>query len=174
MVVRGRINKWLAKVTHFSELPKHIGNYYETEHLSGCFMVLPKKVYEIVKPDQGYFFRGEEWDLNYSFKQEKFKPRIYPEILINHKENGSHNRFGNKFIYLAFRAKLRFARRVSPLPYFVWLSIWVSYCAVPGYFYFHTHSGIKYLDFCKLVIKALSDNVYFSEIRAEHCASLHG
>jgi len=111
---------------------------FETGHISGCCMVIPVELLEeIGGPDSDFFFRGEEWDLNYRLLTAGGRLVILDRMELWHAVNASHNQYSPDMLYLAYRAKVLFARKHHPVWWFlVWYVFGFIYAATiaPGKF----------------------------------------
>ena len=86
----GRFEFGGIRVVHNSEFRSKLP--FQTGHVSGCFMIMNKEVYNKVGEfDDRFFFRGEEWDFNLRAKKYDVPRCIIPEIVVVHKVNGSHD-----------------------------------------------------------------------------------
>lgn len=121
----GEIHRFQVKVVHHGENVSAddvvIGDF-ETGHLSGCCLILRvAHLNQLGGPDTNFFFRGEEWDLNYRLVQAGIKLVILDSAHVYHKVNGSHDRFSPPMLYFAYRAKVLFAKKILPVWYFpIW------------------------------------------------------
>ncbi|WP_028886461.1 glycosyltransferase family 2 protein [Teredinibacter turnerae] len=80
---------------------------YPVGHVSACFLITTKKVFEKVGGWGGeFFFRGEEWDINLRAKKMGVKRAIFPFLKITHKINGSHSQYSGKYFYFTVAAKI--------------------------------------------------------------------
>jgi GT2 family glycosyltransferase len=121
----GEISPLAVSVKHFGE-GVHKDTLepgdFETGHLSGCCMIVPyRQLNDIGGPDPNFFFRGEEWDLNYRLGRAGVRLVILDEMSVWHTINASHDRFSADMLYLAYRAKVLFVRKHHP---FWWFPIW--------------------------------------------------
>ena len=137
----GRIDPMRVKVTHLSEgvTEDSLGTGdFVTGHLSGCCLFVPMKLLaKIGGPDERYFFRGEEWDLNHRLTQAGAKLVLSDRARCHHAVNKSHDRFSPRMLYFAYRAKVLFARKHHPLPWFVaWYVFGLAYAGLIAPFKF--------------------------------------
>jgi len=102
---------------------------FETGHISGCCMIIPtKKLVDVGGPDPNFFFRGEEWDLNYRLLQSGTRLLILDRVVMWHHVNASHDRFKPEMLYLAYRAKVLFARKHhNALWFMMWFAAGLTY-----------------------------------------------
>ena len=138
----GRIDPLRVRVTHLGEglSEEDLGTGdFETGHLSGCCLFVPMKwLREIGGPDERYFFRGEEWDMNHRLTKAGARLVLCDRARCHHAVNKSHDRFSPRMLYFAYRAKVLFARKHHPLPWFV---VWYAM----GLFYAGLVAPIKFL-----------------------------
>lgn len=100
---------------------------FETGHLSGCCLLVPMPLLEeIGGPDDGFFFRGEEWDLNHRLVLAGARLLLCDRARVFHAVNRSHDRFAPRMLYFAYRAKVRFARKHQSA---VWFALWCPLAA---------------------------------------------
>ena len=130
----GEIQRYLVKIRHFGENQRADQLEtadFETGHLSGCCMIVPTlHLNRIGGPDTNFFFRGEEWDLNYRLSCAGVKLVILDRAEVFHQVNQSHDRFAPKMLYLAYRAKVLFAKKILPWWYFpIWYGLALGYAA---------------------------------------------
>lgn len=131
----GEIQRFAVKVRHFGEDVRasdvELGDF-ETGHLSGCCMIVrTEHLNRIGGPDTNFFFRGEEWDLNYRLMHAGIRLIILDQAEVLHKINGSHSRFAPDMLYLAYRAKVLFAKKILPWWYFpIWYTFALGYAAI--------------------------------------------
>lgn len=137
----GEIQKFLVKVKHHGEKrpSKEVERGdFETGHLSGCCLVIKTEhLNNIGGPDTNFFFRGEEWDLNYRLAEAGIRLIILDHVEVFHKINGSHSRFAPDMLYYAYRAKVLFAKKILPFWYFpLWYFVAFIFAAAiaPGRF----------------------------------------
>lgn len=159
----GKINKWLASVTHFEKDLKNsssdIRKDFETFHLSGCCLLISKNDFnEIGGPNINYFFRGEEWDLNYRLIKNGKKLILLDNLEIFHKINSSHDRYHPKMLYYAYAAKSLFAKSILPKWYFeLWWIMAIIYVFLISTYKFHRNSNYSRKRIRKSLIKGLID-----------------
>ena len=145
----GRIKPFFGSVIHFGEgadsesVPR---NDFETGHLSGCFLIIKREHFNAVGGvDTRYFFRGEEWDINYKLKKYGIKLIIADRADVFHKVNASHERFSPEMLYYAYRAKVLFAASIQPWWYFpLWYLCSLGYAGLIAPRKFARASGRKY------------------------------
>lgn len=131
----GKINRLIASVRHDYEGEKSNSipvQDIETGHLSGCCLIVKRDHLRKIGPiDTRFFFRGEEWDLNYRLLNSGVRLIIADSVIVYHKINASHDRFSPKMLYFAYRAKVLFAKKIFPCWYFfLWYWIAVVYAAL--------------------------------------------
>ena len=159
----GKINKWIASVKHYEKdlknSKKDSRNDFETFHLSGCCLIISKKdLEEIGGPNVNYFFRGEEWDLNYRLSKNGKKLILLDELEIYHKINSSHDRYEPKMLYYAYAAKSLFAKTIMPRWYFnLWWILSIPYTLFIATNKFHKNSSYSKKMIRKYLIKGLFD-----------------
>ena len=121
----GEIHRFGVKVVHYGEnalASDLVAGDFETGHLSGCCLILRvAHLNQLGGPDTNFFFRGEEWDLNYRIVQAGIKLVILDRAHVYHDVNGSHDRFSPTMLYFTYRAKVLFAKKILPVWY---LPIW--------------------------------------------------
>lgn len=146
---------------------------FETGHISGCCMVIPVHLLEkIGGPDPDFFFRGEEWDLNYRLLSAKGRLVILDRMELWHAVNASHDRFSPEMLYLAYRAKVLFARKHHTIWWFiVWYTIGFSYAATLAPYKFAKLSGKKSRLIRKALILAFVDGLRWKTIRPRAVSS---
>ena len=131
----GSIDPMRVKVTHLGEgVPEgtlETGDF-ETGHLSGCCLFVPMTLLrEIGGPDDRYFFRGEEWDLNHRLAEAGARLVLCDRARCHHAVNKSHDRFSPRMLYFAYRAKVLFARKHHPaIWFFFWYLFGIAYAAI--------------------------------------------
>lgn len=130
----GRIQRYMVKIRHFGEnvsADRVKRGDFETGHLSGCCMIIrTAHLNRVGGPDTNFFFRGEEWDLNYRLSQSGVRLVILDHAEVYHEINGSHSRFAPNMLYLAYRAKVLFAKKILPRWYFpIWYLVAFAYAA---------------------------------------------
>lgn len=130
----GEIQRFAVKVKHFGEnlrASEVEPGDFETGHLSGCCMIVRNEhLNQIGGPDTNFFFRGEEWDLNYRLIQAGVRLILLDQAEAYHAINGSHSRFAPQMLYLAYRAKVLFAKKILPWWYFpIWYPVALVYAA---------------------------------------------
>jgi GT2 family glycosyltransferase len=130
----GEIKRFAVKVKHFGENVRASAvepGDFETGHLSGCCMIVRNAhLNQIGGPDTNFFFRGEEWDLNYRLIQAGVRLILLDQTNVFHAINGSHFRFAPNMLYLAYRAKVLFAKKILPWWYFpIWYPVALLYAA---------------------------------------------
>ena len=124
----GKIHRFGVKVAHHGEnvlASDVMTGDFETGHLSGCCLILRvAHLNQLGGPDTNFFFRGEEWDLNYRLVQTGKKLVILDSARVYHDVNGSHDRFSPAMLYFAYRAKVLFAKKILPFWYFpIWFAL---------------------------------------------------
>jgi GT2 family glycosyltransferase len=124
----GEIHRFGVKVVHHGEnvlASDVVTGDFETGHLSGCCLILRvAHLNQLGGPDTNFFFRGEEWDLNYRFAKAGIRLVILDSANVYHNVNGSHDRFSPAMLYFAYRAKVLFAKKILPVWYFpVWFAL---------------------------------------------------
>ena len=172
----GEIKRLLVKVNHFGENIRsecvREGDF-ETGHLSGCCMIIRREhLNAIGGPDTNFFFRGEEWDLNYRLIKSGVRLVILDRAEVYHEINGSHSRFAPNMLYLAYRAKVLFAKKILPSLYFpIWYLGAYVYAASIAPWKFSRSSGISFSLIQKALISAfadgLKDNKILPKVKAE-------
>lgn len=156
----GKINRFSVKIEHFSE-NKPVNEVktadFQTGHLSGCCMVINvDHLNEIGGPDTNFFFRGEEWDLNYRLKEHGVRLVILDSAEVFHKVNGSHDRFSPLMLYFAYRAKVLFAKKILPEFYFpFWFACALIYSTIISPSRFSRLSGRDASNIRRALIAAL-------------------
>ncbi|WP_152606541.1 glycosyltransferase family 2 protein [Aquabacterium sp. NJ1] len=168
----GRIKRFSASVVHAGEgvpVSKVETGDFETGHLSGCCMIInTESMNDIGGADTNFFFRGEEWDINYRLAQRGVKLVILDEVRLFHHVNGSHDRFDLKMLYLAYRSKMLFAKKIQPFWYFpVWLGLSYFYIIFVAANKFAKLSGRDALDIKPVLLKAFKDGLARDKIRIE-------
>lgn len=160
---------WIVK--HYA-YPKEIIKTarMETEHVSGCCIVLPKGVIQLadkkLKGLSDFFFRGEEWFLNLTFSQLKIKKIILRDAVLTHKENGSHSRFSQQHIYWAIRAKCLFIKKLRGINKSLSLLTYFIHIFTKGLMFYKSRSELSYTVIVKEIYLALKDGATKSVIRA--------
>ncbi|MBU0539252.1 MAG: glycosyltransferase family 2 protein [Gammaproteobacteria bacterium] len=130
----GYIKRFAVSVKHFGEsLPADQVERrdFETGHISGCCMILrTEHLNTIGGPDTNFFFRGEEWDINYRLLKAGVSLVILDHAEVFHEINGSHSRFDPGMLYFAYRAKVLFAKKILPWWYFpIWYLAGLTFSA---------------------------------------------
>lgn len=116
----GKINWFKMKAFHNSNIGKKELKSYPTEIISGCSMLIKKKVFErIGLLDEDYFLYWEDTDFSYRAKKAGFKRVIVPGSAVCHYEE-SKKRKVNKAYWLVISG-LIFFKKNTPL----WLRPWV-------------------------------------------------
>lgn len=165
----GKINRYMVSVKHYGEnlyAEDIIAEDFVTGHLSGCCLVIKTShLNKIGGPDPNFFFRGEEWDLNFRLNRKGIKLVLLDQVNIYHKINGSHERFDPLMLYLAYRAKVLFAKKSLPVFYFpFWYISAVIYCATISAQRFARYSNTGRHQIRKMLVKALLDGLKSDKI----------
>lgn len=165
----GEIARFTVKVRHFGENTRaeqvETGDF-ETGHLSGCCMIVrTAHLNRIGGPDTNFFFRGEEWDLNYRLRQAGIRLVILDRAEVFHEINGSHERFNPKMLYFAYRAKVLFAKKILPSWYFpIWFTSAVVFSVVLAAPRFARHSKYDTPEIRKALTRALYEGLKHDKI----------
>lgn len=131
----GEIRRFPVRVVHHGEGTNGAElkpNDFETGHLSGCCLIVRvAHLNSIGGPDTNFFFRGEEWDINYRLRSAGVKLVLLDHAGVSHDVNGSHNRYSPLMLYYAYRAKVLFAKKILPWWYFpIWFVAGMIFSAV--------------------------------------------
>lgn len=168
----GSISKYSASVKHSGEGVSATDVQivdFETGHLSGCCLIVKTTdMNAIGGVDTNFFFRGEEWDINYRLSQLGIKLVLLDSARLYHAVNGSHDRFELKMLYLAYRAKVLFAKKIQPFWYFpVWLLASLIYGVFVAPVKFSRLSGVGAQAIRPVLLSALIDGIVKDKIRIE-------
>ena len=138
-------------VKHFSSLVS--STPYETDHVSGCCMIMSKKSYDVIGGfDPAFFFRGEEWDFNYRAKLISIGRMVLPDLRITHKVNGSHDPSFPKGINQAFIAKKIYWKKHFPRMYPLLISLLIIKVII---FNLSCNKHVKNFSDLKIIFKGL-------------------
>ena len=144
-------------------------SFYQTEHLSGCCIILPKATivesYTNLSGLSDFFFRGEEWFLNRRLKELGIKKVILRDAILVHKENGSHTRFSKAHIYWAIRAKMLYIKKLKGATYFFSLLTYILHSFSKGMLFYKLHSDLHYIPLLKVISLAIKHGLKKSVIR---------
>ena len=113
----GRFEFGGVRVIHHSSAHSEVP--ISTGHVSGCFMIMCKEIYDKVGGfDARFFFRGEEWDFNFRAKKQAVPRYLIPSIIVVHKVNGSHNPESVNGVIQKIVAKKLYWKKHFPKVYF--------------------------------------------------------
>lgn len=169
----GRIKKFSVSVLHFGEgvrASEVETKDFETGHLSGCCIIIsPDHMNRIGGPDTNFFFRGEEWDINYRLADRGVRLVVLDSAIVLHSVNGSHDRFSPKMLYFAYRAKVLFAKKILPAWYFpVWYGVAYAYSVAMAPAKFSKLSGRRAPEIRAALRKAFLDGATNNKISPHH------
>ena len=155
------------RIKHSSKILSN--EFYSTGHVSGCCIVVCRisesKRKKIAASLGAYFFRGEEWQLNLNCDKALVERAIDPSMILEHSENGSHDRFSLQHIYFALRAKFLFIDLNCNV--FQRLS-YIIHLATFGISFYHKNSKCSYRDVVGVSLKAFFDDLSYSEVDEDH------
>ena len=95
----------------------HLGNLNKNENnevdvLAGAFLMVPKKVLDVVGSfDESFFMYGEDIDLSYRIQQAGFKNFYFPEVQMLHFKGESTKKGGLNYVRLFYSAMSIFAKK---------------------------------------------------------------
>ncbi len=101
---------------------------FETEWVSGCMMLIPRRVFsEVGCYDESYFIWSEEWDYSVRVARAGYRLMVAPKARICHKIGKSLGVMKPLNYYYGIRNGLMFKRKFLPAvkwyPYFVYYLI---------------------------------------------------
>jgi GT2 family glycosyltransferase len=108
------------------------GQYDRTEEVGfvTCALALfPRPVLERVGllPEE-YFFGFEEYDYSVALRRAGLRLYYVPQFRVTHAGDGSHDNWGPKYVYNAYRNKLVFQQKYLPRPVFrIWRACYGAY-----------------------------------------------
>lgn len=113
--------RWLQmKTEHYSGIKTQ--EFYESGFISGCAMLIPRKVFEIIGLlDEDYFLYWEDADFSYRAERAGFRNYIVSSAWLYHFEK-SEERRRNKVYWLVISG-LTFFKKNSP----VWLKPYLAF-----------------------------------------------
>lgn len=136
---------------------------YPTEHLSGCCIILPRKVVldnlSLLVGLSDFFFRGEEWFLNKRLAELNVPRYILRDAFLVHKENGSHSRFSKAHIYWAIRAKMLYIKKLTGFDYVLSLVTYILHVYTKGLYFYKSSSSLGYLSVLNIVTSSVRDGL---------------
>ena len=95
----------------------HLGNLdenknHEVDVLAGAFMMLPRKILQVVKGfDEDFFMYGEDVDLSYRIQQADFVNHYYAETSIIHFKGESTKKGSLNYVRMFYRAMSIFVNK---------------------------------------------------------------
>ena len=139
-----------------------------TGHISGCFLIISSNIKSNLHSliDDSFFFRGEEWFLNYQAAQYNYQLRLMQKARVFHPENSSHERFSERHIYYAIRAKLHFYKKISiscwksitfTIIYLIFLFSW-------KWSFYYKRSNLTKIKTLQIILLAVFDNIRQDEV----------
>jgi O-antigen biosynthesis protein len=95
---------------HLGYLPEHHTN--EVDVLVGCFMMMPKKVIDLVGGfSEDYFMYGEDIDLSYCVQKAGFKNVYFADTTVIHYKGESTKKGSLNYVKLFYNAMIIFAKK---------------------------------------------------------------
>ena len=118
----GKINWLKMKSEHM--IDKKAVNYYESDYLSGCAMLIRAEVFRRIGLfDEKFFLYWEDADFSLRAKKAKYKLAVYPKSQMCHFEKSQEKT--NKKIYWLVISGLIFFKKNSPLFLKPWIFFYV-------------------------------------------------
>lgn len=112
----GRINWQKAQATHFNKLNYKNGNPIQRDFVSGCCLLISRKIIEQIGGfREDYFLYLEDVELCVRAAKNNFKTYLIPNAKIFHKGSLSSTEFTK--IFYSLKNSLKFAWRYCPLKY---------------------------------------------------------
>jgi hypothetical protein len=106
---------------------------HEVEILSGAFMLLRKKVLDIIGPlDEAFFMYGEDIDMSYRIIKAGYKNYYFPETRIIHYKGESTKKSSLNYVLVFYNAMMIFVRKhftkksVRSIVFFINLAIYLQ------------------------------------------------
>lgn len=167
----GSISPFLGRIRHNNKLlDVDLKNTQKkVEHLSGCFLIIPRAVLlnsRLVSSD--FFFRGEEWYLNWQAGKRKIKRIVLTGLNVTHIENSSHDRFSLEHIYYAVRAKMLYGKKTTGNNFFLWGKIYFLYLFFYNAFFYNRNSNSSIIDVYRVIFSAYNKGLSSKVIREHH------
>ncbi|WP_192459590.1 glycosyltransferase family 2 protein [Musicola keenii] len=160
---------WIVK-HHAQKRDKYDERIIETEHVSGCCLIIPRKVilknYHAFSGVSDFFFRGEEWFLNKKLADSGVNRFLLRDAILIHKENGSHKRFSPEHIYWAIRAKMLFIKKLNGIQYFLSFLTYSVHVFTKGFIFYKIHSGLSGGNVMKMILMGYFHGVKKRVIRS--------
>ncbi|MCJ7804451.1 glycosyltransferase family 2 protein [Patescibacteria group bacterium] len=129
----GKINFWIGRTSHDEHLTSNVKNLKSPDYLSGCCLLVRRKVFEKIDLlDERYFLFFEDADFCLRAKKADFKVALEPKSMILHKLSEGKEK-SLKSMYHLLRSN------------FIFINTWL-----PAY-----KRPIAYLYLCLLALKML-------------------
>ena len=126
----GRLNPWTGRTSHLEEKKHFKKPAKEADYVSGCCMLVRRKVFESIGLfDERFFFYFEDVDFCLRAKKYGFKIGVQPQTVINHKLSSSIGRWSNRAIYYNIKANFQLVNKHFGIRK---LSAWVYLCLLAG------------------------------------------
>lgn len=119
---KGRINWWRMKTVHEKKVLS--GDYYSSEFISGCSMLIKASVFrKIGLLDENFFLYWEDADFSFRAQKAGFMAVVTPGSRIVHLEKSEKNK--NKVYWLVLSGLIFFKKNSSP-PVRLWLFFYIK------------------------------------------------
>ena len=129
----GKINFWLGRTSHYEYLASNVKNLKSPDYISGCCLLIRKKVFEKIGfLNERYFLFFEDCDFCLRAKKAGLKVSLEPKSMILHKLSEGKDKSWRYFYYL-LRSNL------------IFINNWIPFYRRP----------IAYLYLCLLALKML-------------------
>jgi GT2 family glycosyltransferase len=153
----GKIS-WLKMKTYHTRKPIS-KNFFNSDYISGCSMLIRKKVFEdIGLLDDTFFLYWEDADFSLRAKKAKHKMVVCPKSKIYHLEKSQEN-IENKTYWLVISG-LIFFKKNSPFFIRPWIFLYFRMRKIKNYFDIKSEKEEKELSIKRSVQKAYKDFKY--------------